>query len=158
MANERDLQGSFEQLGETLGGMAGRAAGQATDMAMNVAGSVLTSIFQGMGAWWSSADAQQAFRNFGGEQDRASRAHFEQSAPSSETTAADYERVRPRYHFGHVAGQNPDYQGKSFDEVEAELQRAWETAAREGFGDWNEVREQVNHGYTYRTSGAPNPS
>ncbi len=57
-----------------------------------------------------------------------------------------------------MAWQNPDYQGKSFDEVETELQSAWERAARHGFGDWNEVRDYVNYGYTHRTAGAPNPT
>jgi hypothetical protein len=152
-------QGSFERLGETLGGMAGRTAGRATDMAMdaagtamNVAGSIVGSLLRRMGPWWSGPQAARATETFSEEQDRACREHFESKARSG---GSGYESARPLYQFGHVAGHNPEYQGKAFDDVEAELQRKWEAAAREGFGDWNEVRDYVNYGYTSRVTFTP---
>jgi hypothetical protein len=72
--------------------------------------------------------------------------------------AGDYDRAREAYRFGHVASQNPEYASRPFDQVEAQVERAWEKVGRESHGDWSEVRDQVSFGYTYRTPGAPNPS
>jgi hypothetical protein len=36
-----------------------------------------------------------------------------------------YDDVRPAYQLGHIASLNPDYNGRSFDEVEPELQHGW---------------------------------
>jgi hypothetical protein len=160
MTQDKNQSGDFETVGETLGGMAGKMAGRMTDAAMNVAGSVMGSVFQAMGEWWSTPEAQQASQSFGEQEERAAREHFQSrtNASASTGTSTEYEKAKPAYQFGHVARQNPAYQGKQFDEVEAELQSAWERAAREGFGDWSQVREHARHGYTYRTPGAPNPS
>lgn len=158
MAQERK-EGPFEKLGETIGGAVGKAAGRAQDMAVNAVGTVFGSALEQLGAWWSSPDAQRAAGSFGEPVDRACRTHYESSARTAASTrAADYESVRPRYQFGHLAGQNPDYQSKPFDQVEADLERAWERVGRERYGDWSEVRDQVGFGYTYRAPGAPNPT
>jgi hypothetical protein len=77
---------------------------------------------------------------------------------SSAGGAGDYDRAREAYRFGHVASQNPEYASRPFDQVEAQVERAWEKVGRESHGDWSEVRDQVSFGYTYRTPGAPNPS
>ncbi|HEV2131041.1 MAG TPA: hypothetical protein VGR27_08060 [Longimicrobiaceae bacterium] len=136
----------------------GKAAGRANDMAMNAVGSMLGAATQVMGSWWSSPDAEQASRSFGEGEERACRAHFESTTRSGTGTARDYESARPLYQFGHLARQNPDYQNRSFEEVEPDLARAWENGSREQFGDWREVRDHVGLGYTDRTPGAPNPS
>ncbi len=77
---------------------------------------------------------------------------------ASSAGAGDYDRAREAYRFGHVASQNPEYASRPFDQVEAQVERAWEKVGRESHGDWSEVRDQVSFGYTYRTPGAPNPS
>jgi hypothetical protein len=156
--DDKDQPGGFETVGETLGGLAGKMAGRATDLAMNVANTMLTSVFQAMGEWWTSPAAQQATASFSEGEESACREDFETRSGRGGTAARDYESVRPLYQFGFVARQNPAYQGKQFDEIEEELQRGWESAARHGFKDWSEAREYVNYGYTYRTPGAPNPS
>lgn len=161
MAKERS-RGPFEQFGETVGGTVGKAVGRANDMAVNAAGSVLGSAMDMLGDWWSSSEADRAGRSFGDREDEACREHFR--SRGSRTTSAragtpsDYERYRPVYQFGFVAGQNPEYQAKPFDRVESDLERAWEAVGRDRFGEWPEVRDQVSFGYTYRAGGAPNPS
>jgi hypothetical protein len=156
MSSEKKREGAFEQLGDTLGGMAGRMAGRATDMAMDVAGSVLGPVLESMGDWWASSDARSAADSFGEREERECRTHHESrrgASTGSGTAARDYESARPVYRFGHLAGQNPDYQGRSFDEVEPELENVWEKAGRDRFGDWPEVRSEVEFGYRIR-SGA----
>lgn len=175
-------EGPFEQLGEAVGGGLGKAAGRAHDMAANAVGSVVGSAMQALGSWWATPDAQRASSSFGDAEDRACREHFTSrsrgsttstgstsstssagstgSAPSTGSAggAADYDRAREAYRFGHVASQNPEYASRPFDQVEAQVERAWEKVGRESHGDWSEVRDQVSFGYTYRTPGAPNPS
>jgi hypothetical protein len=164
MAKERET-GPFEQIGEAVGSTVGKVVGRANDMAANVASSLLGSAIETMGDWWSQG-AEQAARTFGDREDRACREHFTsrtQSQPQSTTKARpkapkDYEGARPLYEFGYVAGQNPEYQARPFDRVEADLERAWESVGRDRFGEWPEVRDHVRFGYTYRAEGAPNPS
>lgn len=152
MAQEKK-EGPFEQIGEAVGGMVGRAAGRANDAAMNAVGSLVGSVMERLGEWWTSADAERASSTFGDAEDRACREHFRSRAAGS-----DYDSARTHYHFGHVARHNPGYRGKSFREVEPELERAWAEAGRERFGEWPSVRDRVEFGYTYRTAGAPNPT
>ncbi|HEX2187647.1 MAG TPA: hypothetical protein VHG51_02055 [Longimicrobiaceae bacterium] len=149
-------EGPFEKMGEAVGGAVGKAAGRANDMAMNAVGTVFGQAMQTLGAWWSTPDAEQASRSFGETQDHACRRHWEGRGGAG--GARDYESARPAYQFGYVAARNPEYQSRPFDQVEAEVERAWEKVRREQYGDWNEVRDQVSYGYTYREPGAPNPT
>jgi uncharacterized protein (TIGR02271 family) len=48
--------------------------------------------------------------------------------------------VRPAYQLGHIAGQNPEYQGRSFDDVEPQLRQGWTADVAASSGDWNDVR------------------
>jgi hypothetical protein len=161
MAENRQ-EGTFEQLGQAVGGAAGKMAGRAHDAALNAFGSLFGAALQQMGEWWASPEAERAASSFGDAEDRACRQHWESrsgSGTSASGTSAsdDYERARSRYQFGHVAAHSPEYQGKTFDEIEARIQKAWETVGRDR-GEWSEVRDQVGFGYTHRTPGAPNPS
>lgn len=142
--DDRNDRGPFEKIGEGVGGLAGRAAGQATDMAMNAAGAVFGSAMEALGGWWATDSARDASRSFEGR-DGTCRRHFESSAGTG--ASRSYESARPLYQFGHVAGQNPDYQGRSFDEVEPDLQRAWGREQSSTFGEWPEVRGYVGFGY-----------
>ena len=165
MAKERE-SGPLEQIGESVGGTVGKVVGRANDMAAGVATSLIGQAMETLGDWWATG-AEQAARTFGDQEDRACRDHFTSrgqqpaSTPASSPasgTRRDYDSARPVYQFGYVAGQNPEYQARPFDRVEADLERAWEAVGRDRFGEWPEVRDQVNFGYTYRAGGAPNPS
>ena len=157
MAKERE-SGPLEQIGETVGGTVGKVVGRANDVAAGVASSLLGQAMETLGDWWTTG-AEQAARTFGEREDTACREHFtERSKQRASSTPRDYESARPLYQFGYVAGQNPEYQARPFDRVEAELERAWEAVGRDRFGEWPEVRDQVSFGYTYRAGGAPNPS
>jgi hypothetical protein len=137
---ERD-KGTFERMGESVGAALGGAAGRANDMATDALGSLFTSALQSMGDWWAGSDAQQVLHAFKGEDEGACREHH------ATGQGGDFSRARPHYQFGYVAGRNPAYHGKPFDQVEAELQRTWEAAARDDLGEWNEARERVGFAY-----------
>lgn len=68
-----------------------------------------------------------------------------------------YDDVRPAYQIGHLAGRNPDYQGRSFDEVESDLRRGWTPEVSARYGKWDEVRDYARSAYDRsRSMGASN--
>lgn len=77
---------------------------------------------------------------------------------STQGRSRSYEEVRPLYQFGHMAGQNPDYQGRSFNEVEGDLQAHWGSEQSQQHGSWPDVRGFVEFGYggqqTHGASGS----
>jgi hypothetical protein len=135
---ERD-KGSFEKVGAGLGGAAGKAA----DTAVDLMGSMIRAAAHQFGGWWSDRSADDAVRSFGAPEDSACRKHFE-ARRSSES----YDTLRPLYQFGHLAGQNPDYQGRSFEEVEGDLKTTWTPKQSQRYGDWDAVRDYVGAGYS----------
>lgn len=146
--NDGRKRGAMEATGETLGGMAGRFAGRAADTAMDVAGSLASSTFRTLGGWWSGSEAEEAASRFSETNDGECRRHFESTARGSSSNAhANYDSARPAYGFGYVARHNPEYQGKPFDRVERDLERAWERAGQSDPGDWPEVQDRVRFGY-----------
>jgi hypothetical protein len=72
---------------------------------------------------------------------------------STQGRARSYEEVRPLYQFGHMAGQNPDYQGRAFHEIEGELQGHWGNEQSQQHGAWPDVRGFVEFGYSGQQSG-----
>lgn len=169
-----DRAGGFEKVGEALGEAAGKAMGRAADMAANMAGSMLGPAMQALGGWWTQPEANRAASSFDEEKERACRTHFDStmsargsaggggasmsggaSADVSGTggtgrstgTVRDYDSARPLYQFGHMAGQNPDYQGRSFRDVEPDLERAWQGDPSSRHGSWPEVRGYVGFGF-----------
>lgn len=148
MSDQNRDKGAFEQAGETMGEMAGRMAGKATDVAMNLTGTVFNSMASMLGTWWSGEDANRAASTFRGDRDRACQNHFQ-----SRSGGREYSTTRPLYQFGHVAGQNPDYQNRSFSEIEGDLRQAWESSPNTQYGRWDDVRDYVEFGYGGNRSG-----
>ena len=76
-----------------------------------------------------------------------------EGAMSMDRASDGFEHARPGYQLGYVARRNPAYQGRSFGEIEPELQRVWESRAKtEGSGSasgssWPEVRGFVDFAY-----------
>ena len=62
-------------------------------------------------------------------------------------SAGAYDSVRPAYQVGHVAGTDDAYAGRSFDDAEADLRRAWEAEPRNGRGEWSSVRGHARDAY-----------
>jgi hypothetical protein len=140
MTDSNRDKGTFERAGGALGGLAGKAG----DQAVNLMGSMIGTVARTVGGWWSDRSADEALETFGEQEDRACRTHFENAA---RTRDASYDTVRPLYQFGHLAGQNPDYQGRSFEDVETDLKTAWTGDQRLTYGDWEMVRDYVNTGF-----------
>ena len=168
--NQGNMQGNMQKIGEGLGGLMGQAA----DNALGMFGTMMNN----MGGWWAQAgNAQQqgggsVQASFNSDADNRYRGHFEahsqhsaqggtqpggaqggMQAGAQTRSTRSYDDVRPLYHFGHMASQNPDYSGRRFHEVEPELQRHWGSEQSQRHGSWPEVRGFVEFGYSGHQSG-----
>ncbi len=152
MAKGSGEKGNFERVGSAVGGVAGKM----TDTAVDLMGSMLRTAAGTFGGWWARSTPDDARRNFTPEADQACRDHFENVRRAGRTNRS-YEAMRPLYQFGHMAGSNPDYQGRSFEEVEGDLQKAWTPEYTTAFGEWNTIRDYVNTGYTTHSRGGNLP-
>lgn len=172
-------QGNLQKIGEGLGGLMGQAA----DNALGMFGAMMNNMggwwAQAGNAQQQGGGSVQA--SFNTETDNRCRTHFEahgraQGGSQGNTTGGaqgstgggvhvnaqggttgrtrSYDDVRPLYQFGHMARQNPDYQGRGFNEVEPELQRHWGSEQTQRHGSWPDVRGFVEFGYSGEGSGS----
>jgi len=151
-------------VGEATGGVAGAAAGAALGSLGGPIGTIIGGIAGAVGGWWTGRAVSEAAESFTDEDDAYYRRKFEQRRsggaldPVSGTDLGrttggmgddlghDYDRVRPAYQIGYLAGMNPDYQGRSFEDVEPDLRRGW-TSVGSGQGDWSNVRDYARDAY-----------
>jgi hypothetical protein len=138
-----DDKGNMQKIGEGLGGLAGQAA----DAVVGMFGSMMGN----MGGWWAQAAGQQQGQggvsaSFDTGRDTECRSHFSAQAQGSGGVRS-YDEARPLYQFGYMAGQNPEYSGRSFDQVETDLERNWGADQQTRYGQWPSVRGMVEFGY-----------
>ena len=80
----------------------------------------------------------QTGRNHHTQYDHHRRTHGEE----------DYEHHAEGYRFGAIAGRDQRYAGRTFDEVEGELEDDYESNFRHGDdAGWDQAREAVRHGF-----------
>ena len=156
MANSSSDKGNFERVGESVGSVAGKV----TDTAVDLMTSMMRTAASTFGGWWSRNTPDEVTRSFTADADNACRTHFENArrsqASKTPTDSVNYDTVRPLYQFGHLAGGNPDYQGRSFEEVENDLKQTWSPEYTTAFGEWGNVRDYINTGYSTRHSRGGN--
>jgi hypothetical protein len=145
--HEGDLRnehpGAGEQAGEAVGGIGGTLAGAALGSTAGPLGMVLGGLAGAFGGWWAGEKAGRAAEDME-KHDAFYRAHHaKQRDPRLE-----YEDARVGYAVGHVAGHNPDYHGRTFDQIEGDLRRGWSHDEH----DFETMRPYVRMGYA-RTVG-----
>ncbi|HJU91106.1 MAG TPA: hypothetical protein VJ672_17095 [Gemmatimonadaceae bacterium] len=133
-------------VGESVGGVTGTVAGAAIGALAGPVGAVIGGIAGAIGGWWAGRTVSEAVSSFSEEDDDYFRTTYE----SADYKLADrpYEDVRPAYQLGYVARRNPDYAGRTFEEIEADLERGWTTTdLRSHAGDWSRVRRMAHDAY-----------
>jgi uncharacterized protein (TIGR02271 family) len=132
-----------ETAGGAVGGLGGAAMGAGVGSALGPLGTVVGAIAGAMGGWWTGERVTEiATQEFKGEDDYFRRHHEGASRHS-----APYESVRPAYQLGYVAGRNPDFRGKSFDDIESHLRGGWGRDLDSHVGDWSTVRPLVSQAF-----------
>lgn len=131
---------------------AGGAAGGAA--AMGTAGLVLGGPIGAMigavagavgGGWIGLASGESAEWEYGEHHDEMYRRHFE--ADDSRLADRSFEDARVAYQLGHAAAVNPDYEGRSFEEIEPDLRHGWTPEIAAQHGSWEQVRRYAQVAY-----------
>ncbi|HLL85153.1 MAG TPA: hypothetical protein VK420_20960 [Longimicrobium sp.] len=99
------------------------------------------------GAYWAGKKALEAVSE-GKEEETHYRRHYE--AHPARTTVA-YPQARTYYVVGYTAARNPDYTGRSFEDVEPEIRRGF-TGSRAG--TYESMRDFCRYGYERGTGRA----
>ncbi|HEX2778066.1 MAG TPA: hypothetical protein VHM30_01130 [Gemmatimonadaceae bacterium] len=138
-----------DQVGEAAGGISGVLAGAAIGSLGGPVGTVIGGIAGAIGGWWAGRAISEAASNFSHADDAHFRSDYEaRDAGEARSASRSYEAVRPAYQLGYLASRNPDYVGRSFDEIEPDLQRGWSSSANNtGTADWDEMREYARTAY-----------
>jgi hypothetical protein len=135
-------------VGEAAGGITGVLAGAAVGSLAGPVGTIIGGIAGAIGGWWSGRAISEAVERLTEDDETYYRQHFHKSAarPASRT----YDDARPAYHLGDIAGMNPEYKGRRFEEIESDLQRGWNDDVRGRYGEWDAVRGYVEAGFNRR--------
>jgi hypothetical protein len=135
----------LDEAGEAAGGIGGVLAGAAIGSMAGPVGTLIGGIAGAMGGWWTGRAVTEAASTLTKEDDE----YYRKSYESSPNRLADrtYDDVRPAYHLGQVAAQNPDYANKEWSSVQADLQRGWNADHARKYGDWNTVSSYAGEGY-----------
>ncbi|MFN2567529.1 MAG: hypothetical protein ABR499_21245 [Gemmatimonadaceae bacterium] len=139
-------------VGEAAGGITGVLAGAAIGSLAGPVGTVIGGIAGAIGGWWGGRAISEAVEKLTEDDETYYRQHYH----SSPARPADrsFDEARPAYHLGHIAGMNPEYKGRRFEEIEEDLQRGWNDDVRNRYGEWDAVRGFVEAGFNRRV-GTP---
>jgi hypothetical protein len=130
-----------QPVGDAVGGIFGTAAGAGVGALAGPLGILVGAAAGALGGWWAGHVASDVLESFNDDAQR--RRHERGSGGGS------YDRVRDYYRFGHLAGANPDYQGRSFEEIESDLERTWQQSSPPQGVEWEEARDYVADGYRH---------
>ena len=135
----------LDEAGEAAGGIGGVLAGAAIGSLAGPVGTLIGGIAGAMGGWWSGRAVTEAASKLTSDDDEFYRSSYE----SSPNRLADrsYDDVRPAYHLGQIASQNPDYANQDWSAVQADLHRSWTAEHTQKYGDWNTVSLYASEGY-----------
>lgn len=153
-----EAPGVGDQIGEAAGGISGVITGAAIGTAAGPVGTLLGGIAGAIGGWWAGRSVAKAASKLTSDDDLYYESHYATSPVRFADRA--YPDVRPAYHLGQIAGDNPDYVGREFDEIEGDLQKGWSDEAKSRHGEWESVRAFAREGYsrardrTGRSTGA----
>jgi gas vesicle protein len=138
-----------DEVGEAVGGISGVLTGAALGSLGGPVGTIIGGIAGAVSGWWAGRAISEAASHATDDDDSVYREHYTGAGRADR----QYDDVRPAYHLGHIAGRNPDYQGRQFDEIETDLRHGWTGDVSQRHGDWNEVRDYARHAYERGRSG-----
>mgnify|MGYP001056319100 CR=1 FL=1 len=113
--------GAGEQAGEGVGGIGGTVAGATLGSVAGPVGTLVGGIAGAVGGWWVGEKAGRALEDWGDHEP-----HYREHYDSSERGDIDWDDARVGYSVGHLAGRNPDYAGRDFTDIEADLRDNWD--------------------------------
>jgi hypothetical protein len=147
----RDVDTPTDEIGEAVGGISGVLTGAALGSLGGPIGTIIGGIAGAVAGWWAGKAISEAASHVTTDDEEFYRTHYERSP--NRLADRSYEEIRPAYQLGHLAGRNPDYQGRTFEDVEPELQRGWTTDVSARHGDWQQVRPYARDAFERGRTG-----
>ncbi len=144
--NDHDHASAGKVAAEGVGGAAAGAAGAAIGAIGGPVGMIIGGLAGIVGGWWAGKAAVESSRHYTPDDDRYYRDKYESSP--SRIADRSFDDVRPAYQVGHLAGRNPDYTGRDWDAVDADLERGWTGEVRERHGEWDAARPFARDAFT----------
>ncbi|HEX6537267.1 MAG TPA: hypothetical protein VF041_21985 [Gemmatimonadaceae bacterium] len=147
-----------ELVGEGVGGASGAIVGAALGSLAGPVGAIVGAFAGAIGGWWTGRTVVDVASGISADEDAAFRRHYAESP--ARVADRPYEHARPAYHLGRIARANPEYEGRSFEEIEPVLERGWTAELRDRHGEWHVVRTWVREGFVHgerheRLGGTP---
>jgi hypothetical protein len=99
------------------------------------------------GGWWAGRKLYDSLREMSHEEEQECRTYYESHA--ARTTGVPYDRARTVYVVGYAAARNPDYAGRSFDDVEPHLRSGFSGSRA---ASYDSLRDFARRGYERGTS------
>jgi ElaB/YqjD/DUF883 family membrane-anchored ribosome-binding protein len=121
------------------------AAGDTLERRPLVGGAVgaLVGVVAGaLGGWWAARATAERGLALPSDAEEACRVHFMSYTLRPEEL--EFDHARPGYLLGWVAAGNPEYRGREYDEVEAELRRAF---TDDYAADYDALRDFARFGF-----------
>jgi hypothetical protein len=134
-SSPQNVQTDAETVAEGAGGFLAGVSGLAIGAVAGPVGALLGGLAGVVGGWWAGREVAHAITE---DHDELFRSQYEQSP--DRLADRTYEQVRPAYVVGHLAGLNPEYQGRSFEDVEGDLRSGWSDHVVAHCGEWPVVR------------------
>ena len=139
-----------EKAAAPVGAAAGAlAAGTAGTLIAGPIGTAIGAIAGAVGGWWAGSGVEKNAELTPADESYY-RTHYEASAPEGGT----WDRARPAYQLGHAAAANPAYRGRSFADIETDLQHGWKADSASSPGNWQSVRDLARCAYEHRANAA----
>ena len=140
---DADEKQALDRAAGPMGGVSGALAGGAVGtLILGPLGTAIGAVGGALGGWWAGSAVKESVP-YSEEDDRYYREHF----GGTHRVGRSWELVSPSYHLGHLSAHNPDYSGRSFDEIEPDLRRIWNDDLRTRHGEWSDVRSYVRAAY-----------
>jgi hypothetical protein len=128
---------------EGMGGATGGALGAGLGALLGPAGIIVGGLAGAAGGWWAGRSVARAADDFSDETDE----HYRSLHETQHADRCRYDAASGFYRLGRLARKNPEYEGRTFEEVEPELRRGWREEGAAGFQSWDEVRPFIRSGY-----------
>ncbi len=132
-----------ERIAEGSGGLAGMAAGAGIGSFVGPIGTIIGALGGAVGGWWAGRAASKSSDEYTPDDDDFYQSHYQAARPSG--SSSTYDEHRPAYQLGHLAGMNPDYRSRTFEEVEPDLSSAYSSS---GQNNWHAVRIYARDAYS----------
>lgn len=146
MNPDKSSPSAADHLGQAAGGISGVVAGAALGATAGPVGVLLGGIAGAIGGWWSGRAIAEAAEDITDADEQFYRRDYERADRRVDlATRARFDDARQAYLLGDVAAANPEYAGREFADVEADLERGWSAAARSDH--WTDMRAYVAVGF-----------